>query len=120
MAETIELTTAHEFQVHGERGWFTFLKHVTEDGKADYIDAYGGTDMRRRFRSFRPDAVRKVRPIADRGATDLRTVTGCLWAALAFGCIFAELGSRWFIVPAAVFGVAALWSLNNPRRRAAR
>lgn len=111
--DTIELTTAHEFQVTGERGWFRYHRTVSIEGQANYIDAYGGTEGRRRWRSFRPEAVRKVRPIADRGAADLSIVVGCLFAALAWFCIIAMLGSRWFIMPAILFGGAALVAFNR-------
>lgn len=114
--DTIELTTAHEFQVHGERGWFHVKRVVDHPGQAYYIDAYGGMPGKERWRSFRPDAVRNVRLIPDRGAADVRVIFGCLFAAGAFGCIFAELGSRWFILPAILFGLASMWAFNRPRR----
>jgi hypothetical protein len=49
-----------ELKIAGERGRFRFIKHVTTDKGAEWIDAWGGPKGGETWRSFRPEQVKTV------------------------------------------------------------
>lgn len=57
---------AHQFQVTGEAGWFTFIAYVAAPNGDEWVDCYGGRGETKRtavrqLRSFLPDRVKRTR-----------------------------------------------------------
>jgi hypothetical protein len=54
------VTPGTELSIRGERGRFRFLRHITVDGGADWLDVYGGPKGAEQLRSFYPERVKTV------------------------------------------------------------
>lgn len=57
------LTPGTELSIRGERGRFRFVKHVKRPNGVEWIDVWGGRGNVESFRSFRPEAIRRVHRI---------------------------------------------------------
>lgn len=57
------LTPGTEVSIRGERGRFRFLKRVTRDSGAEWLDFWGGPKKCEQWRSFRADRVKRVHRI---------------------------------------------------------
>lgn len=57
------ITPGTEVSIRGERGRFRFLKRVTRDSGAEWLDFWGGPKGCEAWRSFSADQVRRVHRI---------------------------------------------------------
>lgn len=57
------ITPGSEVSVHGERGRFRFIKHVTTEAGVEWLDFIGGPNKAPMFRSFRSDKIKRVHRI---------------------------------------------------------
>lgn len=53
-----------EVSIQGESGRFRFLRHVVTEAGAEWIDVIGGPAKAEKWRSFRPERVKRVHRIA--------------------------------------------------------
>lgn len=57
------ITPGTEVSIRGERGRFRFIKHVTRDSGAEWLDFWGGPKGAENWRSFSGDQIRRVHRI---------------------------------------------------------
>lgn len=57
------ITPGTEVSIRGERGRFRFLKRVTRDSGAEWLDFWGGPKGAEAWRSFSADRVKRVHRI---------------------------------------------------------